>query len=79
VAPSTILFGNTPLSDIGVTLHPETNATHGSISCAGKDQSGNTQTMPSASPTPSPGQNSNYSANGLPPGTYTCTVTVTDP
>ena len=57
-----VQFGNTPLSDIGVTFTPETTpaATQSTISCTGQGSS----------------TTGSLSATGLAPGTYTCTVVI---
>jgi hypothetical protein len=74
---STMKFGNTPLSNIGVTFASQTTTTpassKGSISCtnsAGTVVGSGTGTAGDATP---------YSATGLLTGTYTCTVVITDP
>jgi hypothetical protein len=69
-------FGNTPLSKIDVTFTPLTSpaSTTSSITCTGPAQ------PPGAGPLP-PGADTDgsYTGNNLVIGTYTCTVTITDP
>lgn len=61
-------FLNAPLTNISVTVHPQTGSSYGDISCTGKTPVSGTA-----------GQDSQLTANDLLVGTYTCTITISDP
>jgi prealbumin domain-containing protein len=72
--PTTANFTNTPLTDLTVNVASEiTGATNSSISCV---NSSSTAIGNSPQPTTGKGDPETVTANGLKPGTYTCTVVI---
>jgi hypothetical protein len=70
VAPLSLQFNDTPLTDITATAHSEApGGTSSQISCVNGANAdvGNS---------PQSGENPAVAANGLAPGTYTCTITI---
>jgi hypothetical protein len=65
-------FVNTPLSRFDVRFFDLTGHTDGAISCPSVT-GGTSSTDESATP------ETTFDSNKLPPGTYTCTITITDP
>ena len=66
-------FANTPLTNLAITVHPQTNFSFGDIHCEKGGTTVGTDVTGTA------GVDSNYSTNNLRVGTYTCTVVITDP
>jgi hypothetical protein len=64
---STVVFGNTPLSNLTVGVTALTGSTNATIDCGTLGTSGAATGSPS------------FGANGLQTGTYTCTVNIVDP
>jgi len=68
-------FGNTPLSNFDVNFYDLTDSTNATISCV--DANGGSVGSSSTDETATP--ETTLTANGQPIGTYTCTITITDP
>lgn len=68
-------FGNTPLSNFDVNFYDLTGSTNATISCvdANNNPVGSSSTNEAATP------ETTLTANGQTIGTYTCTITITDP
>jgi hypothetical protein len=72
-SPTTLNFTNTPLTDLTVNVKAElAGATNSSISCV----HGSTAIGNSPQPASGLGDPETVTANGLAPGTYTCTVVI---
>lgn len=68
-------FGNTPASNFDMNFYDLTGSTNATISCV--DGNGNPVGTSTTDETADP--ETTLTANGVPIGTYTCTLTITDP